>query len=107
MEGGNLREGEALGVSEGRLPFSRSSPPGHAVVQRWGGRKCTDGMWDSGGGGWGWEVVSIGGCGREGGPLAGLFPESGGRNVLMVGPGCAAHFVRKILYSVSRQCIPG
>ena len=58
-------------------------------------------------GGWGWEVVSIGGCGREGGPLAGLFPESGGRNVLMVGPGCAAHFVRKILYSVSRQCIPG
>ena len=56
---------------------------------------------------WGWEVVSIGGCGREGGPLAGLFPESGGRNVLMVGPGCAAHFVRKILYSVSRQCIPG
>ena len=52
-------------------------------------------------------VVSIGGCGREGGPLAGLFPESGGRNVLMVGPGCAAHFVRKILYSVSRQCIPG
>ena len=27
-----LREGEALGVSEGRLPFSRSSPPGHAAV---------------------------------------------------------------------------
>ena len=45
-----MREGEALGVSEGRLPFSRSSPPGHAVVQRCGGRKCTDGMWDSGGG---------------------------------------------------------
>ena len=31
-----LREGEALGVSEGRLPFSRSSPPGHAVVLRCG-----------------------------------------------------------------------
>ena len=31
-----LREGEALGVSEGRLPFSRSSPPGHAAVMRYG-----------------------------------------------------------------------
>ena len=31
-----LREGEALGVSEGRLPFSRSSPPGHAAVLRCG-----------------------------------------------------------------------
>ena len=31
-----LREGEALGVSEGRLPFSRSSLPGHAVVRRFG-----------------------------------------------------------------------
>ena len=35
-----LREGEALGVSEGRLPFSRSSPPGHAAVMRCGTCKC-------------------------------------------------------------------
>ena len=35
-----LREGEALGVSEGRLPFSRSSPPGHAAVMRCGMCKC-------------------------------------------------------------------
>ena len=35
-----LREGEALGVSEGRLPFSRSSPPGHAAVVRCGMCKC-------------------------------------------------------------------
>ena len=35
-----LREGEALGISEGRLPFSRSSPPGHAAVMRCGMCKC-------------------------------------------------------------------
>ena len=55
MKVGNLREGEALGVSEGRLPFSRSSPPDHAVVQRCGGRKCTDGVRDSG-------VLGVRGC---------------------------------------------
>ena len=43
-----LREGEALGVSEGRLPFSRSSPPGHAAVLRCGGRECSDRVRDSG-----------------------------------------------------------
>ena len=55
MEGGNLREGEALGVSEGRLPFSRSSPPGHAAVLRCGGRECSDRVRDSG-------VSRRGGC---------------------------------------------
>ena len=55
MEGGNLREGEALGVSEGRLPFSRSSPPGHAAVLRCGGRECADRVRDSG-------VSRRGGC---------------------------------------------
>lgn len=101
----NLREGEALIVAKAVSP-SRALPllatqlfsvvVGVNALTGCGIRGC-----------WGWEVVSIGGCGREGGPLAGLFPESGGRNVLMVGTGCAAHFVRKILYSVSRQCIPG
>ena len=43
-----LREGEALGISEGRLPFSRSSPPGHAAVLRCGGRECSDRVRDSG-----------------------------------------------------------
>ena len=52
---GNLREGEALGVSEGRLPFSRSSPPGHAAVLRCGGRECSDRVRDSG-------VLRRGGC---------------------------------------------
>ena len=50
-----LREGEALGVSEGRLPFSRSSPPGHAAVLRCGVRECSDRVRDSG-------VSRRGGC---------------------------------------------
>lgn len=50
-----LREGEALGVSEGRLPFSRSSPPGHAAVRRCGGRECSDRVRNSG-------VSRRGGC---------------------------------------------
>ena len=43
-----LREGEALGVSEGRLPFSRSSPPGHAAVMRCGMCKCIGSVLDCG-----------------------------------------------------------
>ena len=68
-----LREGEALGVSEGRLPFSRSSPPGHAVVLRFGWCGVAGGVMDS-------AVLVVERCadsevgGREGGPLAGLFP---------------------------------
>ena len=70
---GSLREGEALGVSEGRLPFSRSSPPGHAVVLRFGWCGVAGGVMDS-------AVLVVERCadsevgGREGGPLAGLFP---------------------------------
>ena len=68
-----LREGEALGVSEGRLPFSRSSPPGHAAVLRFGWCGIAGGVMDS-------AVLVVERCadsevgGREGGPLAGLFP---------------------------------
>ena len=68
-----LREGEALGVSEGRLPFSRSSPPGHAVVLRFGWCGVAGGVMDS-------AVLVVERCadsevgGREGGSLAGLFP---------------------------------
>ncbi|RGF84881.1 hypothetical protein DXA65_09700 [Ruminococcus sp. OF03-6AA] len=68
-----LREGEALGVSEGRLPFSRSSPPGHAVVLRFGWCGVAGGVMDS-------AVLVVERCadsevgGREGGPLAGLSP---------------------------------
>ena len=50
-----LREGEALGISEGRLPFSRSSPPGHAAVRRCSGCECSDRVRDSG-------VSRRGGC---------------------------------------------
>ena len=39
----------------GRLPFSRSSPPGHAAVLRCGGRECSDRVRDSG-------VLRRGGC---------------------------------------------
>ena len=47
MAWAGLREGEALGVSEGRLPFSRSSPPGHAVVLRFGWCGVAGGVMDS------------------------------------------------------------
>ena len=40
---------------EGRLPFSRSSPPGHAAVRRCGGRECSDRVRNSG-------VSRRGGC---------------------------------------------
>ena len=58
---------------EGRLPFSRSSPPGHAVVLRFGWCGVAGGVMDS-------AVLVVERCadsevgGREGGPLAGLFP---------------------------------
>ncbi len=37
---GNLREGEALIVAKAVSPFSRSSPPGHAAVMRYGMCNC-------------------------------------------------------------------
>ena len=64
--------GGAMGF-EGRLPFSRSSPPGHAVVLRFGWCGVAGGVMDS-------AVLVVERCadsevgGREGGPLAGLFP---------------------------------
>ncbi len=73
MAWAGLREGEALGVSEGRLPFSRSSPPGHAVVLRFGWCGIAGGVMDS-------AVLVVERCadsevgGREGGPLAGRLP---------------------------------
>lgn len=49
MEGGNLREGEALGVAKA------VSPSRHAAVRRCGGRECSDRVRDSG-------VSRRGGC---------------------------------------------
>ena len=55
MEGGNLREGEALGVAKAVCP-SRALPlPGHAAVLRCGVRECSDRVRDSG-------VSRRGGC---------------------------------------------
>ena len=55
MEGGNLREGEALGVAKAVSPSRTASPPGHAAVRRCGGRECSDRVRDSG-------VLRRGGC---------------------------------------------
>ena len=51
----NRRGGEALVVAKGRFPSPAPLPSGHAVVRRCGGRKCTDGVRDSG-------VLGVRGC---------------------------------------------